>query len=65
MKYKCNKCPYCDDKHIIPIISDNHPIYYEDVLYCGLSGDYELTAEDLQIQCPLEVNICECRGFII
>ena len=59
---KCkNNCPYFDDNHIIPIISDNHPIYYENCFYCGLSGDYELTIEDLEIKCPLEVNLCECR----
>lgn len=51
---KCKKCPYYDDNHIIPIISNNHPIYYEDVIYCGLSGEYELTKEDLEIKCPLK-----------
>lgn len=51
---KCkNNCPYFDDNHIIPIISDNHPTYYEDVVYCGLTREYELTFEDLEIKCPL------------
>ena len=50
---KCKKCPY-QANHIIPIISNNHPIYYEDVIYCGLSGEYELTKEDLKIKCPLK-----------
>lgn len=51
---KCTQCPYYDDNHIIPIINKNHPTYYEDVVYCGLSGEYELTMEDLEIQCPLK-----------
>lgn len=59
MKCKCKKCPYYDTK-IIPIINKNHPTYYEDVEYCGLMGEYELTFEDLEIKCPLEVEN-ECR----
>lgn len=53
---KCKKCPYYNTNHIIPIISNNHPIYYKDVVYCGLSGEYELIEEDLEIKCPLEVK---------
>lgn len=53
---KCKKCPYYDPNHLIPIIDENHPTYYQDVEYCGFSGEYELTMEDLQIKCPLEVK---------
>ena len=50
---KCKNCPYYDKNKLIPIINQNHPIYYEEVDYCRLSGEYELTMEDLQIKCPL------------
>ena len=53
---KCTQCPYYDDNLLIPIISPNHPTYYEPVVYCGLNGEYELTFEDLEIKCPLEVK---------
>ena len=50
---KCKKCPYLAN-HIIPVINKSHPTYYEDVVYCGLSMEYELTTEDLKIKCPLK-----------
>ena len=61
---KCKQCPYYDDNHIIPIISNNHPTYYEDVVYCGLNREYELTTEDLEIKCPLNDRGEKCNWRI-
>lgn len=52
----CKNCRYYDPNHPIQIISTKHPTYYEDMVYCILSGESELTEEDLQNKCPLEVE---------
>lgn len=52
----CEKCKYFENTFKVQVVGTNHPTHYEDGVYCRLSDEKELTEEDLQIKCPLEVE---------